>query len=65
MRIKEVTERANGFFGSHYIQTRPEGKSIFLHDPNGKVAKAYEELTKEVLDDGKAQRRKDRADAVR
>lgn len=46
-------------------ETSAEGKSIFLHDPNGKVAKAYEELTKEVLDDGKAQRRKDRADAVR
>lgn len=28
-----------------------EGKSIFLHDPNGKVAEAYEELTKEVLSD--------------
>lgn len=26
-----------------------EGKSIFLHDPNGKVALAYEALTKEVL----------------
>ena len=46
-------------------ETSAEGKSIFLHDPNGKVAKAYEELTKEVLDDGKAQRRKDRADAFR
>ena len=26
-----------------------EGISIYRHDPNGKVAKAYEELTKEVL----------------
>jgi chromosome partitioning protein len=26
-----------------------EGKSIFAHDPNGKVAAAYQELTKEVL----------------
>ena len=26
-----------------------EGKSIFAHDPNGKVAAAYEALTKEVL----------------
>ena len=25
-----------------------EGKSIFLHDPNGKVAESYRELTKEV-----------------
>ena len=27
-----------------------EGKSIYTHDPNGKVAAAYESLTKEVLD---------------
>ena len=26
-----------------------EGKSIYAHDPNGKVAKAYTDLTKEVL----------------
>lgn len=26
-----------------------EGVSIFVHDPSGKVADAYEELTKEVL----------------
>ena len=26
-----------------------EGKSIFAHDPKGKVADAYRELTKEVL----------------
>ena len=25
-----------------------EGKSIFLHDPRGKVAEAYQKLTKEV-----------------
>ncbi len=30
-----------------------EGKSIFAHDPNGKVAAAYEALTKEVLEHGK------------
>lgn len=30
-----------------------EGKSIFLHDKYGKVAKAYEELTKEVITDGR------------
>lgn len=28
-----------------------EGKSIYLHDPKGKVAEAYLELTKEVLSD--------------
>ena len=26
-----------------------EGKSIFAHDPKGKVAESYRELTKEVL----------------
>lgn len=29
-------------------ETSAEGKSIFLHDPHGKVAQAYEALTKEV-----------------
>lgn len=46
-------------------ETSAEGKSIFLHDPNGKVAKAYENFAKEVLDDGRAQRVKNRADRVR
>lgn len=46
-------------------ETSAEGKSIFLHDPNGKVAKAYENLAKEVLDDGRTQRVKNRADRVR
>ena len=30
-------------------ETSAEGKSIFVHDPGGKVAAAYESLTKEVL----------------
>ena len=30
-------------------ETSAEGKSIFEHDPNGKVAAAYHDLTKEVL----------------
>lgn len=30
-------------------ETSAEGKSIYLHDPSGRVAKAYNELTKEVL----------------
>ncbi len=30
-------------------ETSSEGKSIFAHDPKGKVAEAYRELTKEVL----------------
>ncbi len=35
-----------------------EGKSIFLHDPNGKVSQAYEVLTKEVISDEEKQRNK-------
>ena len=41
-----------------------EGKSIFAHDPNGKVAEAYQELTKEVLRIEK-QRQKRKADLCR
>jgi len=41
-----------------------EGKSIYAHDPKGKVALAYEELTREVLEDEK-QRQKHKADIVR
>lgn len=34
-------------------ETSAEGKSIYLHDKNGKAAMAYEALTKEVLRGGK------------
>lgn len=30
-------------------ETSAEGKSIYLHDPHGKVARAYEALTEEVI----------------
>lgn len=33
----------------HAKETSAEGKSIFAHDPSGKVAEGYENLTKEVL----------------
>ena len=33
-----------------------EGKSIFTHDPSGKVAEAYKELTKEVIRDAEKRR---------
>ena len=32
-------------------ETSAAGKSIFQHDPKGKVAQAYQSLTKEVLAD--------------
>ena len=31
-------------------ETSATGKSIFAHDPNGKVAAAYESLVREVLE---------------
>ena len=34
-------------------ETSAEGISIYLHDPKGKVAAAYQSLTKEVLGDGR------------
>ena len=30
-------------------ETSAEGKSIYLHDPSGKVAAAYEPLTRELV----------------
>jgi len=41
-----------------------EGKSIFAHDPKGKVAEAYRNLTKEVLKIEK-QRQKHKTDLIR
>ena len=41
-----------------------EGKSIFAHDPNGKVAEGYKNLTKEVIKLEK-QREKSRAGSIR
>ena len=41
-----------------------EGKSIFEHDPKGKVAEAYRELTKEVIAIGE-KKRKHQLDQVR
>ncbi len=41
-----------------------EGRSIFAHDPKGKVAEAYRSLTKEVLS-GERQRQKHQSDIIR
>ena len=38
-------------------ETSAEGKSIFAHDPGGKVATAYKELTKEVIRDAEKRRK--------
>ena len=37
-----------------------EGKSIYKHDPNGKVAAAYRQLTQDVLEDGAKRLRRNR-----
>ena len=43
-----------------------EGKSIYAHDPKGKVAAAYRELTREVLSSAKQrQRQKHQSDLLR
>ncbi|WP_442886034.1 ParA family protein [Desulfotomaculum sp. 1211_IL3151] len=39
-------------------ETSAKGKSIYLHDPNGLAAKAYEAFTKEVQDIGEKRRTK-------
>ena len=38
-------------------ETSAAGKSIFQHDPKGKVAEAYKSLAKEVLADADRQRK--------
>ena len=38
-------------------ETSAEGKSIFTHDPKGKVAEAYRTLTKEVLHSAEKRRK--------
>ena len=45
-------------------ETSAEGKSIFAHDPKGKVAEAYRALTKEVMHNSE-KRRKHQLDQLR
>lgn len=49
-------------FSVRAAETSIEGKSIFAHDGNGKVAGAYEELTKEVLDNEQRQNNRSRSE---
>lgn len=49
-------------FSVRAAETSIEGKSIFAHDGNGKVASAYEELTKEVLDHEQRQNNRSRSE---
>jgi chromosome partitioning protein len=47
------------------VETSAEGTSIYMHDKNGKVAVAYEALTKEVLEIEKQQCSKNRTESIR
>lgn len=40
------------------IECGAEGKSIFAHDPKGKVAEAYANLAMEVMDNAERQQRR-------
>ena len=75
---REVTDAIRQQYGIHThimdtfiprsvraAETSAKGKSIFLHDPHGKVALSYENLAKEVLTLGEAQRHQNRSEAVR
>ena len=52
------------FHGGFDAEISAEGKSIFAHDPAGKVAQAYHALTKEVLQ-LERQRQKHQSDLIR
>lgn len=72
---KAVTDEIRQTYGGHVFSTvipksvraaeiAMKGMSIYEHDPEGKVAKAYESLTKEVLN-SERQLRKNRSDLAR
>lgn len=46
-------------------ETTTKGKSIFAYEPSSKVAKAYEELTKEVISNGEKQLNRLHSERVR
>ncbi len=47
------------------VEATAEGKSIFAYDKSGKVAAAYEQLGKEVVEIGEKERRQSRVDRIR
>ena len=47
------------------VEATAEGKSIFAYDKGGKVAAAYEQFAKEVVEIGEKQRKQNRADRLR
>ena len=55
-KVHEIYSNTVGIFETYIplsvraAETSAEGKSIFAHDPEGKIAHAYESLVKEVLE---------------
>ena len=47
------------------VEATAEGKSIFAYDKGGKVAAAYEQFGKEVIEIGEKQKNRNRADRIR
>ena len=47
------------------VEATAEGRSIFAYDKGGKVAAAYEQFAKEVVEIGEKQRKQNRADRLR
>ena len=47
------------------VEATAEGKSIYAYDKNGKVAEAYEQFSKEVVEIGEKAKNKNRADRIR
>ena len=47
------------------VEATAEGKSIFAYDKGGKVAAAYDQFAKEVVEIGEKQRKQNRADRLR
>lgn len=67
---KEISDLIRQTYGQHIkvyeteiprsvraAEISAEGKSIYLHDPKGKVADAYQKLTKEVLTNAEKRRK--------
>ncbi len=75
---KEITETVRSVYGQKIrvfdtqiphsvraVEATAEGKSLFAYDKSGKVAAAYEQFGREVVEIGKKQRSQDRADPIR
>ena len=67
---RQVSDRVRVFdtqipFSVRAAESAQEGQSIFAYDKGGKVAAAYEAVTKEVLEHESKERHRSRSDGVR